>query len=117
MSDSSRLCGARIKYPWKDMPNGTTNYRQPFCCNRPVPGKKRCRFHGGKSTGPKTPEGVANSLKNLVEGRRAYDERMRAEGKKFPWGRRKKSDAQKIADAAAARGQGRGGEARRAVSV
>lgn len=32
------------------------------------PGKKRCKFHGGRSTGPKTPEGKARSLANLRLG-------------------------------------------------
>lgn len=27
------------------------------CRNLSEPGKRRCKFHGGKSTGPKTPEG------------------------------------------------------------
>jgi hypothetical protein len=27
------------------------------CRSRPVSGRKRCRMHGGKSTGPRTPEG------------------------------------------------------------
>jgi hypothetical protein len=29
------------------------------CAMRVEPGKRRCRLHGGKSTGPKTPEGKA----------------------------------------------------------
>lgn len=29
------------------------------CKARPVNGKRRCRYHGGLSTGPKTPEGKA----------------------------------------------------------
>ncbi len=31
------------------------------CKMRVEPGKRRCRFHGGKSTGPKTPEGRART--------------------------------------------------------
>lgn len=27
------------------------------CRCKPLPGKRRCKFHGGASTGPKTPEG------------------------------------------------------------
>jgi hypothetical protein len=39
-----RLCGAKT--------------RAGGCCQvRAEPGKARCRFHGGKSTGPKTEEG------------------------------------------------------------
>ncbi|MBP6748054.1 MAG: hypothetical protein KA144_00325 [Xanthomonadaceae bacterium] len=30
-----------------------------------VPGKQRCKWHGGKSTGPRTPDGRARSLANL----------------------------------------------------
>lgn len=30
-----------------------------------VPGKKRCRWHGGMSTGPRTPEGKAKVTRNL----------------------------------------------------
>jgi hypothetical protein len=29
------------------------------CRNKSEPGRARCKFHGGKSTGPKTPEGKA----------------------------------------------------------
>lgn len=28
------------------------------CCNKSEPGKRRCKFHGGKSTGAKTAEGL-----------------------------------------------------------
>jgi hypothetical protein len=30
-----------------------------------VPGKRRCRFHAGMSTGPRTPEGKAKVTRNL----------------------------------------------------
>lgn len=33
------------------------------------PGKRRCRFHGGRSTGPTTPEGKARALANLWQYR------------------------------------------------
>ena len=29
------------------------------CRNKSEPGKRRCKYHGGKSTGAKTPEGIA----------------------------------------------------------
>ena len=32
-------------------------------------GKRRCRFHGGRSTGPKTKEGIARALANLRRGK------------------------------------------------
>ncbi len=33
------------------------------------PGRRRCRFHGGRSTGPRTPEGKARVAKNLLKAR------------------------------------------------
>ena len=40
-------------------------------------------FDGGK-----TPEGKARVLAALTEGRQRWIEQMKAEGKKFPWGRK-----------------------------
>lgn len=37
------------------------------------PGKRRCRFHGGRSTGPKTAEGKARCAANLPNGKRRDD--------------------------------------------
>jgi hypothetical protein len=34
-----------------------------------VPGKRRCKWHGGASTGPKTPEGKERAKANLLAGR------------------------------------------------
>jgi len=45
-SNGSVLCGAR------------TRKGQP-CRNMSEPGRRRCKFHGGRSTGPRTPEGRA----------------------------------------------------------
>jgi hypothetical protein len=53
-----------------------------------VPGKTRCRFHGGLSTGPRTAEGKERAVAAMVEGRRRWVERMKAEGRKFPGGRK-----------------------------
>lgn len=39
------------------------------CRAKSEPGKRRCRFHGGRSTGPKTPEGKARALANLRQYR------------------------------------------------
>ncbi len=43
-------CGARSK-------------RHGRPCQQPAMANGRCRFHGGKSTGPKTPEGLERSRK------------------------------------------------------
>jgi hypothetical protein len=52
------------------------------CQAAPVRGKKRCRMHGGLSTGPRTPEGLERSRRaRWVHGRRskeAIEERRRA---------------------------------------
>lgn len=40
------------------------------CLNQSEPGKRRCKFHGGKSTGPKTAEGrekIAQAQRNRWE--------------------------------------------------
>ncbi len=48
---------------------GARNRRgQPCECKKLLRGGK-CKFHGGMSTGPKTPEGKIKSLANLRKGR------------------------------------------------
>jgi hypothetical protein len=44
------------------------------CQCKVVPGRTRCKFHGGMSTGPKTPEGKARS----IEGTKRYFAERRA---------------------------------------
>jgi hypothetical protein len=39
------------------------------CQAKSEPGKRRCRFHGGRSTGPRTEAGKARALANLRKGR------------------------------------------------
>jgi hypothetical protein len=58
-----------------------------------VPGRTRCRLHGGLSTGARTPEGKARVLAALIEGRQRWLEEMRAKKKaglihRFPGGRK-----------------------------
>lgn len=38
---------------------GAQNREGRPCSNKALNGKRRCRFHGGLSTGPRTPEGRA----------------------------------------------------------
>jgi hypothetical protein len=49
----------------------------------------RCWMHGGASTGPRTPEGKARVVAAMVEGRRKWVARQRAEGRKFSSGRKR----------------------------
>jgi hypothetical protein len=58
------------------------------CKNWALPGSKRCRLHGGMSTGPRTPEGMARTVAAMVEGRRRWLAQLQAEGKKAPCGRK-----------------------------
>jgi len=51
--DNRVICGARRRRDG-----------QP-CEALSVPGKKRCKWHGGCSTGPRTPEGKARVTANL----------------------------------------------------
>jgi hypothetical protein len=74
-------CGARVRH------------RSGFCRKWPVPGKERCRFHGGRSTGPLTEDGKARSLAAMRAGRQRWLEEMRrkkaaGEIERFPCGRK-----------------------------
>jgi len=66
---SVKLCGAKARQ----------NSHQP--CRQPAMQNGRCRMHGGKSTGPKTPEGKERAAKaNFKHGfytNAAIEERMR----------------------------------------
>lgn len=49
---------------------GARRHRDGQLCEaKSEPGKRRCRFHGGRSTGPRTAEGKARALANLRRGR------------------------------------------------
>jgi hypothetical protein len=62
------LCGAKTR-------RGTV-------CQHTAMANHRCRFHGGKSTGPRTPEGLARSRKaRLVHGR--FSAEARAERARY----------------------------------
>lgn len=54
------LAGDASPLPRRDRPNcGARTRKGAPCLARAVPGKRRCRMHGGLSTGPRTPEGKA----------------------------------------------------------
>jgi hypothetical protein len=86
-SQQRQRCGARVKNPVKIGKNGVRVSRGFFCKAWAMP-NGRCRVHGGASTGPKSPEGKARVVAAMVEGRRKWLERRRAEGKKFLAGRK-----------------------------
>jgi hypothetical protein len=52
----------------------------------------RCRFHGGLSTGPRSPDGKAKVVAAMVEGRRAWIARVGTEGGKLNSGRKTGSE-------------------------
>lgn len=63
-----------------DLPRcGATTRKGTPCRCRVLPGKTRCKFHGGLSTGPKTTEGRHKSLAALQAGHRAWRERKKAD--------------------------------------
>jgi hypothetical protein len=82
-----KRCDARIKNPVKTRKNGIAIIRGPRCRAWAME-SGRCRVHGGASTGPKTPEGKARVVTAMVEGRRKWVERRRAEGRRFSAGRK-----------------------------
>ncbi len=54
----------------KRVPCGARRRRDGKPCEaKSVPGKRRCRWHGGMSTGPRTPEGKAKVARNLPKRR------------------------------------------------
>jgi hypothetical protein len=61
---SARLCGSRL------------SRGRGHCRAMAITGKSRCRWHGGRSTGPKTADGKARSVAAMVAGRQAWVERM-----------------------------------------
>ena len=63
--------------------------RRTRCKNWAVRGSKRCRLHGGFSTGPTTPEGKARTIEALKAGRARWLARLKSEGKPIPFGRKK----------------------------
>src|SRR5262245_4574146 len=59
-SRDKQRCGAKL-------------HKKLAACRRwPVPGRTRCRLHGGLSTGARTPEGKARVLAALIEGRQRW---------------------------------------------
>jgi hypothetical protein len=61
--------------------------RLPSRCQ--LPSGTRCRFHGGYSTGPKTPEGKSRSNAAATAGRAQWLAKLKSEGKPIPCGRKK----------------------------
>jgi hypothetical protein len=82
-------CGALVRYRSKKMEQYQLGLiekaevlrvvrRSEHCQNWALPGSRRCRLHGGLSTGARTPEGKLRQ----AEARRRWLERLRAEGRK-----------------------------------
>jgi hypothetical protein len=80
-------CDARVKNLIRIGKNGVKLTRGPFCKAWAME-NGRCWVHGGASTGPRTPEGKARVVAAMVEGRCKWVARRRAQGKKFPAGRK-----------------------------
>jgi hypothetical protein len=82
-----KRCDARVKNVIKTRKNGVAVVRGLHCRAWAMP-NGRCRVHGGASTGPKSPEGKARVVAAMVEGRRKWVARRRAEGGRFTAGRK-----------------------------
>ncbi len=82
-----KRCDARVKNTIKIDKNGTARMVGLYCRAWAMP-NGRCRMHGGASTGPKSPEGKARVVAAMVAGRRAWAERVRANGGRFTAGRK-----------------------------
>jgi hypothetical protein len=81
-----RRCDARIRHSPGALdrarragPAAVAKYmRRHRCKSWALPGGKRCRLHGGHSTGPVTPEGTARSVAARVAGRARWPQKGRA---------------------------------------
>lgn len=63
--------GKRSLGPMQRVPCGGRRRRDGKPCEAlSVPGKRRCKWHGGCSTGPKTAEGKTRALANLWQNRK-----------------------------------------------
>ena len=79
------ICARRLALGLDDMGRALPRRRRPLCgartraggeCRmRVVPGKRRCRLHGGLSTGARTAEGRARQLAALAAAREARRDR------------------------------------------
>src|SRR5215469_602073 len=83
-----RICGAHL--------SGGAGY----CRAIAITGRLRCRWHGGRSTGPRTPWGKARAVAAMTAGRARWVERTRREiamgiRERFPGGRPKKTASSK----------------------
>ncbi len=81
-------CDARVKNLFRIGKNGVKVSRGPLCKAWAME-NGRCWMHGGASTGPKSLDGKARVVAAMVEGRRKWVARRRAEGRKFPAGRKR----------------------------
>ncbi len=52
------------------------------CRCKPLPGKKRCKYHGGLSSGPRTESGREQSRRNLEKAREALAGPLHAEARR-----------------------------------
>lgn len=84
MKSFVKRCDARVKHPLGTMKR---RHKGPLCHAWAMP-NGRCRWHGGKSTGPKTVEGQARVNAARIPGRARWVARMKAAGRKLPSGRR-----------------------------
>ena len=68
--DNNLLCGARTR-------------SNSLCAKHPIKGKRRCRLHGGLSTGPRTREGKARIAAAQLKHGRYVNWRARREREKY----------------------------------
>jgi hypothetical protein len=57
---------------------GAKTRKGSSCLNFPIAGKRRCKFHGGKSCGPRTAEGRAAIAKANTKHGRYIGQRKKA---------------------------------------
>jgi hypothetical protein len=92
-----KRCDARTRKPsWVNPKTGKRHYVGPRCRAWALE-NGRCRWHGGLSTGARTPEGKKQWKEAVHAKRPAWIAKRKAAGEKIPWGR--KSGAKWVTEA------------------
>jgi hypothetical protein len=90
-------CNARIRHSTNRLDRAVHSGRVDeylrrsghWCRNWAVRGSKRCRYHGGYSTGPTTFDGMARTIAAMKAGRARWLAELKTSGKPIPFGRKK----------------------------
>lgn len=76
-----QICSAKLIYPR----DAKLMHSSGRCQSLALPGKQRCARHGGRNTGPRSPEGMEHVAERMRQGRLKWIARIKAEGRPLPF--------------------------------